>query len=265
VSTEAIAVREGRTSRGRLRLFGHQLRSEQLLFWRSKEAALFIFLFPMLLFVLLGSVYSGKIYGVPASQALLAGLIGYGCANTAFAGLAIQLVVRREAAILKRLRATPLPAATYIAALLTSTLIVFALQTIALFLIGKAFYSTPFPSDPGSLVGAVVVGTAMFAALGVATASVIRSAEGSSAVVNFILLPMAFLSGAFGPTLHYPAFLRAIGDVLPLKYFIDLVNAVYLRGETIWSKPEDLLVMALWGAAGLVVAILRFRWEPRDT
>ena len=265
MSTEAIAVRDARASRGRLRLFGHQLRSEQLLFWRSKEAALFIFLFPMLLFVLLGSVYSGKIYGVPASQALLAGLIGYGCANTAFAGLAIQLVVRREAAILKRLRATPLPAATYIAALLTSTLIVFALQTVALFLIGKAFYSTPFPSDPGSLAGAIVVGTAMFAALGVATASVIRSAEGSSAVVNFILLPMAFLSGAFGPTLHYPAFLRAIGDVLPLKYFIDLVNAVYLRGETIWSKPEDLLVMALWGVAGLVFAIFRFRWEPRDT
>ena len=36
------------------RLFFHQLRAEQLLFWRSKEAALFIFLFPLLLFVLLG-------------------------------------------------------------------------------------------------------------------------------------------------------------------------------------------------------------------
>jgi ABC-2 type transport system permease protein len=266
VSSEAVVVREprGRASR-RLRLFGHQLRSEQLVFWRSREAALFIFLFPLLLFVLLGSVYSGKIYGVPASQALLAGLIGYGCANTAFAGLAIQLVIRRENAILKRLRATPLPAATYVAALLVSTLVVFALQTIALFLIGSAFYSTPFPSDVVSLVGTVIVGTAMFAPLGVATASVIRSAEGSSAVVNFILLPMAFLSGAFGPTLHYPAFLRAIGDVLPLKYFINLVDAVYLRGDSIWSKPEDLAVMAAWGIAGLLVAVFHFRWEPRDT
>ena len=45
-----------------------------------------------------------------------------------------------------------------------------------------------------------MIGAAVFAALGTATASVIRSAEGSSAVVNFILLPMAFLSGAFGPT-----------------------------------------------------------------
>ncbi len=129
-----------------MRLFAHQLRAEQLLFWRSKEAALFIFLFPLLLFVLLGSVYSGRIYGVPAAQALLSGLIGYGCANTAFAGLAITLVVRREQAILKRLRATPLPASTYVAAMLVSTLIVFALQTVALFGLGRAFYGTPFPT-----------------------------------------------------------------------------------------------------------------------
>ena len=134
-----------------MRVFVHELRAQQLVFWRSKEAALFIFLFPLLLFVLLGSVYSGKIYGVPAPQALLAGLIGYGCANTAFAGLAIQLVVRRELGILKRLRATPLPATTYIAATLASTLIVFALQTVALFVIGRIFYGTPFPSAIGSL------------------------------------------------------------------------------------------------------------------
>jgi ABC-2 type transport system permease protein len=247
-----------------VRLFLHELRNQQLVFWRSKEAALFIFLFPLLLFLLLGSVYSGKIYGLPAPQALLAGLLGYGCANTAFAGLAIQLVVRRELGILKRLRATPLSATTYIAATLASTLIVFVLQAIALFVLGRILYGTPFPHAVGSLVLAIVIGAAVFAALGVATASLIRSAEGSSAVVNFILLPMAFLTGSFGPTHHYPAFLRAIGDVLPLKYFITIVNAVYLRGHSLWTKPGALGVLAAWGATGLIVATLRFRWEPHE-
>jgi ABC-2 type transport system permease protein len=247
-----------------VKVFLHELRYQQLVFWRSKEAALFIFLFPLLLFVLLGSIYNGRIYGVPAPQALLAGLLGYGCANTAFAGLAIQLVVRRELGILKRLRATPLSATTYIAAMLASTLTVFVLQVIALFAIGGLFYSTPFPHAFGSLVLAVVIGAAVFAALGVATASVIRSAEGSSAVVNFVLLPMAFLTGSFGPTRHYPAFLRAIGDVLPLKYLIDILNAVYLHGHAIWTKGMALGVLAAWGATGLVVAALKFRWEPRE-
>ena len=247
-----------------MRLFLHELRNQQLVFWRSKEAALFIFLFPLLLFLLLGSVYSGKIYGLPAPQALLAGMLGYGCANTAFAGLAIQLVVRRELGILKRLRATPLSATTYIAATLASTLIVFVLQAVALFVLGRILYGTPFPHAIGSLVLSIVIGAAAFAALGVATASLIRSAEGSSAVVNFILLPMAFLTGSFGPTHRYPAFLRAIGDVLPLKYFINIVNAVYLRSHSIWTKPGALGVLAAWGATGLVVAALKFRWEPRE-
>ena len=145
--------------------------------------------------------------------------------------------MRRELGILKRLRATPLPATTYVAATLVSTLIVFALQTIALFVLGRILYGTPFPHALGSLVLAVVIGAVVFAALGVATASLIRSAEGSSAVVNFILLPMAFLTGSFGPTRHYPAFLRAIGDVLPLKYFIDIVNAVYLHGRRSGRRP----------------------------
>ena len=131
-------------------------------------------------------------------------------------------------------------------------------------MLGRILYGTPLPHAAGSLVLAVVLGAAVFAALGVATASLIRSGEGSSAVVNFILLPMAFLTGSFGPTRHYPRFLRAIGDVLPLKYFVDLMNAVYLHRHALWTKPGAIGVLAAWGAGGLVVAVFRFRWEPRE-
>ena len=52
-----------------MRLFLHHVRAEQLVYWRSREAAVFTFIFPLLLFVLLGSVYSGRIYGVPSVKA----------------------------------------------------------------------------------------------------------------------------------------------------------------------------------------------------
>jgi ABC-2 type transport system permease protein len=245
-------------------LFFHQLRAEQKLYWRSRESAVFTFIFPLLLFVLLGSVYSGHYYGKPASQVLLAALLAYGCAMVAFAGLAITLVIRREEGILKRLRSTPLPPTTFIATLLVSTLIVFALETVALFLLGRAVFGTPFPSRVGSIVLLIALGSLCFAALGVGLSGLIRSAEGSSAVVNLIVLPMAFLSGAFGPTVHYPHVLRAIGAVLPLTYLVDLANTVYLHGDPVWSDPTAIGVLAAWGVVGLVAAILRFRWEPRE-
>ncbi|MGH3009910.1 MAG: ABC transporter permease [Gaiellaceae bacterium] len=244
-------------------MFLHQLRAEQTLYWRSRESAVFTFIFPLLLFVLLGSVYQGTYYGRPASQVLLAALLAYGCAMVSFAGLAITLVIRREQALLKRLRATPLSPATFVASLLASTLVVFALETVALFLLGRAVFGTPFPARVGSIVALIVIGGVCFAAMGVGLSGLVRSMEGSSAVVNLIVLPMAFLSGAFGPTRHYPHVLRAIGDVLPLKYFVDLSNAVYLHGHAIWSQPGALGALAAWGAVGLVFALLRFRWEPQ--
>lgn len=247
-----------------MRLFWHQVRWEQLVFWRSREAAVFVFLFPLLLFTLLTAVYNGRIYGRPASWALLAGMLGYGAANTAFAGLALLLVARREMGILKRIRSTPLPAATYLVAVLASILAVYTLQSVALFLLGRLLKSTPWPDNLGSLVLALALGAAAFAGLGLALTGFIRSLEGSSAVVNVIVLPMAFLSGSFGPTRHYPQFLRAVGDVLPLKHLLDLINAIYLHGQQVWDKPTAVAVLAGWGAVGMVIALRTFRWEPRE-
>jgi len=250
-----------------VRILLHQLRSEQLVFWRSREAAIFIFIFPLMLFVLLGSVYDGtaEVRGrsFPVADVLLTGLMGYGAANTAFAGLAITLVLRREEGLLKRLRATPLPAATYGAAVLASTLLVFALQAVLLVVLGRVLYGATLPERPLSLLAAVAVGTLAFAGLGVGTAALIRSSEGASAVVNVIVLPMAFLSGSFGPT-ELPRFLAAIADVLPLKHLLDALQAITLEQEPVWEQLGSLAVVVAWGVVGLAVAVRRFGWEPRE-
>ena len=249
-------------------LLFHQLAYEQRIFWRSREAAIFIFIFPLLLYTLLGSVYSDEIevdgVGVASADILLAGLFGYGAANTAFGGLAIILVGRREIGILKRLRSTPLPPPTYIAAVLLSTLVIFALQAVSLVLLGRFVFDASAPANWLGFAGAVVLGVACFAGLGVGAASLIRSAEGVSAVVNVVLLPMAFLSGSFGPREDYPGVLDAIADVLPLTYFLDIVNGVYLDGESLIADPTALAIVAAWGAAGLVIALTRFSWMPHE-
>lgn len=247
-----------------MRLFVHQLRAEQRVFWRSREAAIFVFLLPVLLFVLLAAVYSGDVNGDPARDYLLVGMLGYGVANTAFGGLAIFLVIRREAGILKRIRSTPLPASTYLLAVLVSTLIVFALQAVTLVALGRLGFGAHFPDRPESLILALALGALSFAGLGLAAAAMIRSAEGASPIVNVVTLPMAFLSGSFGPPSDYPAVLEKIGEALPLRYFIDLARGAYLDDEALWSRPGAIAVLAAWGLAGVVIASRNFRWEPRE-
>ena len=70
-----------------MRLFRHELKGEQLLYTRSRELAFFIFLLPMIFFVLLGSTYgSDTVDGVKGPHYLQAGMIGYGAISIAFAG-----------------------------------------------------------------------------------------------------------------------------------------------------------------------------------
>jgi len=247
-----------------VRLFRHELANQQRLFWRNRESAIFVFVFPPLLFLLLGAVYSGKIEGFRAADVLLVGLIGYGCANTAFAGLAITLVIRRESGVLKRIRATPLPTVTYLAAVLCSTLWVFVLQMLVTVALGLTLYDARGPENRLGMIPVALAGVACFAGMGFGATALIRSSEGASAVVNLIVLPMAFLSGSFGPTRSYPEALQWIADVLPLTYLIELMKDVYLRGDSFFGHPKELAVMAAWGLAGVLIAWRRFGWQPRE-
>jgi ABC-2 type transport system permease protein len=249
-------------------LLTHELRAEQRLYWRSRELAFFTFLFPLLLFVLLDSVYGDNVIkgeGVKASSYLLAGMLGYGLASTAFAGLAIVLVLRRESGVLKRVRATPLSPGNYLASVIASTVFVFAVEAAALLLLGRVVFAIDLRTNWFSLVLALLLGALSFAAMGIALAGWIRSAEGASAVVNAIYLPMAFLSGAFVSPHEYPRFLEVIAEVLPLTYFIRLMRDIVLRDQAIWSSWESALVVAAWGLGALAVIAARgFRWAPRE-
>ena len=240
-----------------------QLGYEQLLFWRSREAAIFVFLLPVLLYVLLASVYDGLVDGHDAKSYLLVGMLGYGVAGTAFGGLAIFLVLRREAGILKRIRATPLPGQTYVASVLSSSLVAYALQVVVLVATAVLVFGAKGPRNTAGVVVILAVGALVFAALGVAAAGIIRSAEGASPIVNVIILPMAFLSGSFGPPGDYPFVLEAIGRLLPLRHFLELLGGAYLDGRTILRDPTSWAVLAAWAIGGVVIAWRTFGWAPR--
>jgi ABC-2 type transport system permease protein len=251
-----------------MRLFWHELRVEQLLFWRTYEAAFFTFFLPVIFFLIFGAIYGDSTITkehVKAAPFLEAGMIGYGVASTAFAGLAISMVVRRESGVLKRLRATPLPPTTYVLALLASTFLTFLIEAVLIIVFGRVLFGVAVPDRLLSLLAVLVIGAAAFAAMGLGVMGLVRSGEGSSAVVNAIYLPMAIISGTFFTPKDYPGFLRAIADVLPLTYFTRLTREVMVHGQHLWSDSGAIAVVLLWGVVGLVAAIRTFSWQPRES
>lgn len=253
------------------RLFLHEFRTEQLLFWRNRESAFFTFLLPVLFFLIFGSVYGNDHIAlsshdhVRAASFLEAGMIGYGVAATCFAGLGITLVVRRESGVLKRIRATPLPAMTYLCGVLASTFLVFLIEAVIIVAIGRFLFSVAVPDRLFSLAGVLALGAMSFAALGLGVTGLVRSAEGSSAVINAFYLPMAIISGTFFSPKSYPEFLRIIADVLPLTHYTELTRDVMLRNVHLWADGTQIGIVAAWGAVGLVAAARGFRWQPRES
>jgi ABC-2 type transport system permease protein len=51
-----------------------------------------------------------------------------------------------------------------------------------------------------------------------------------------------------------------VGQVFPVRHFSEAMQAGFIGTEFQWS---DVLVVALWGVAGLVLAARFFSWEPR--
>ena len=185
--------------------------------------------------------------GVEASTFLVAGFLGYGIVATAFAGLAITIVVRRESGVLKRVRGTPLPSSVYLGAVIASTLVVIALETITQLLVGRYLLDADWPKAPLSFAVAIVLGVASFAALGLAITGFVKGAEGSSAIVNAIYLPMTFISGVFFSRETMPGFLQAIADVLPLTYLLELLRETFIDGEGLGSEAGAIAVVTVWG------------------
>jgi ABC-2 type transport system permease protein len=83
-------------------------------------------------------------------------------------------------------------------------------------------------------------------------------------MTNAIVLPLLFISGVFIPNEELPASMQRVADVFPIKH---LFEALLTGFDPATAGPGvdtgHLAVIAAWGVAGLLVALLRFGWSPR--
>jgi ABC-2 type transport system permease protein len=241
-----------------------QVGAEQRVYWRNLPTAFFTFFLPLLFLVFLGVFGKDKtVNGHPYAYLFVPGMLGTATVMTTYAGLAITLTIRRDRGMLKRVRGTPLPPSEYLAGLVLSTSLVLALESVVVLLVGHLAFDVALPTAWPELVGLVVLGAACFAGLGIATTRIVPSAEGSSAVVNAIYVPVLVLSGAFFPVSGMPTVLRWISDALPLSHLLSAMQAVFIDGGMGRDELLGLLVVVAWGIAGAVLALRTFNWEPR--
>jgi len=252
-----------------LALLAHQVRYEQKLYWRSPSSAVFTFAFPILLLVIFATLNQGatiaSLGGISYNQYYVPGIVAFSVISACYTNLAISLCFRRDAGTLKRIRGTPLPPAVFMAGAIGSSLVVSLLLVVLTTAVGMLFYGVTFPGRWGALGLTLAVGAFCFCGLGLAMTVVISTATASPAIVNGMLFPILFISGTFFPV-PATSVLGRVAGLFPIRYFEQAMFAVFdprLPGSGFETQP--LLMMLVWGAAALIVAVRRFRWEPRPS
>lgn len=251
-----------------LALIGHQFRYDQKAFWRNPASVFFTVMFPVIVFLILAVVFDGEVVdvegGVEATTYYVPAIMSLAIISATMQTLAMTLVVAREDGRLKRGRGTPMPPLVFIASRVGNSIVVALMMLALLAAIGGVLYGVDFPWErlPAILL-ALAVGAAAFCCLGIALTAVIPSQDAAAAIVNAMLLPLYFLSGVFIPEDQLPDGVISFANLFPVRHFFEAFFDAYVPGGPMVAW-ENLAVVALWGVAGLLLAIKFFRWTPRS-
>jgi ABC-2 type transport system permease protein len=194
-------------------------------------------------------------------QFVTPGLLGWAVAMSASFGAAATLNGWRNSKLLRRLQLAPVPTGTIVGARVTVTVGV-ALTQMAIFLgLGVAAFGLQLTGAWPASIPLLVLGTLCFMAIGLLAGAVAKTTEGAVNMANFIVLPMAFLSGSFFPLEAAPDWLQALAHLLPLWWLNEGMLDVMVRGEPASAVLLPMLVLAAFAVVVTALAAKLFRWE----
>ena len=246
-----------------------QVRYVNKAFWRNPSRAFFTFAFPLMFLVIFtallgnGTVHIGTL-SVKASTYYVAAMASFGVITACYSNIAMTLAFQRAAGILKRIDGSPLPGTSFLGSRVVHALFVAVLLVAITAAFGWAFYGAEIPRGVVLLRFLVMlaVGAASFCALGLAVTAVVPNADAAPAIVNASILPLLFLSGIFIPFgNNTPTWIVWIARIFPVRHFAVGMQSGFIGTPFDWT---DVIVVAVWGLAGLLLAIRFFSWEPRS-
>jgi ABC-2 type transport system permease protein len=251
-----------------LALVAHEFRYDQKQFWRSPASVFFTVMLPLIFLFIFATIFGNdevETLQVNTTTYYVPAIISLAVISATTQSLAINLVEARESGVLKRVRGTPLPGWVFIAGRVGNSLVVSVLMVLLVAVIGSLVYDVTIPTDtlPSVLV-TLAVGAFTFCCIGFALTAVIPSEEAAPAITNATVLPLYFISGIFIPESEIPDGVLHFADAFPVRHFFEAFFEAWDPNTTgAGFALGDLAIVLAWGVAGLVAALLTFRWEPR--
>jgi ABC-type multidrug transport system permease subunit len=252
-----------------LRLLGGQVGYQLRVLVRSPIGSFATLVIPLIVLLAVNLLYRGTTLpsrgGITYAQFFTPAMVAFAVVNACYMSVISSTTLARDEGILKRLRGTPLPPWMYMAGRLGAAAIVALASTVVVITVGALVYDFEviWHAIPAVLV-LLALGMFCFCALGLAVTVLVPAADSALPVAWGTILPLCFISDVFMPVDGAPHWLRAIGSFFPLRPLADALEGAFnpVKGSSA-LQPHAVTVLAIWGAAATVFALLAFRWQPR--
>lgn len=232
---------------------------------RDVTSMVFTFAFPLVFLVVFGLVFSGQNVskgGLPYINYTAPGVLAWGVGNAALFGVAFTMMHWRRDDILRLIWRTPTPMSSVLASRYAIALGVGLVQAVLFTTVALLpSFGLKLSGSWPAAIPVVVLGVTAFMAIGLVVGSLADTPESVAAIANCVMIPMAFLSGAFYPITLMPHFLQDVSRILPLRYFDEgLLNAYSGTGS--WgSFGIDCAGLIVFTAVFAAIAAKTFRWS----
>jgi ABC-2 type transport system permease protein len=192
---------------------------------------------------------------------LIPGMIGMNLMSGGMWGMGFNLVDMRIKRLLKRLLATPLRRADFLASHMSVRVVVTAIEVSFLLGFGHLAFGLPLRGSFVAMLFVSVLGALSFSGLGLLVASRATRIETVTGLMNVVMMPMFICSGVFFSADRFPAALQPAIRALPLTALNDALRALVLEGASLGSQWARILVLTLWGGVSFLVGLRFFRWN----
>ncbi|MEP6491962.1 MAG: ABC transporter permease [bacterium] len=189
------------------------------------------------------------------------GLLGMTIMGGGIWGLGFSIVDQRRRNLLKRLVATPMSRAQYLASYVISRLVLLALEAGVLLGAAAALFGVPMRGSFVTITTIVIVSALAFGGIGLLIASRSKTIEGVSGLMNLSMLPMWVLSGVFFSSENFPQAVQPFIKALPLTATNDALRASLLRGVSLPGLLPQLAILMTWMVVCFGIALKIFRWR----
>ena len=189
------------------------------------------------------------------------GLLGMNLMGSGIWGIGFAIVDARKKKLLKRLIATPMSRAEYLASFLFFRLSLLVIEVATLIGFGTLVFGVPLRGSLTQLVIICILSSLAFGGIGLLISARPRTIEGASGLMNLVMLPMWVFSGVFFSSGNFPKPAQPFIQALPLTAVNDALRANMLQGASWGTVGGELAIIVTWLVICFTLALRLFRWR----